>query len=103
MSARRLDQVKDWPALAAECGFRVRQIAQNRRVSEQTLRRYFHERFQKSPKQCLDEWFEKTALEKLARGDKVSDVAKSFQMWPANFRKLLQRIESERVKQKPGG
>lgn len=51
--ASRLDTVTDWSKLAADAKFRVTKLAKGCGVSERQLRRYFLDRFGKSPRQWI--------------------------------------------------
>lgn len=51
--ASRLDTVADWSKLAGDAKFRVTKLAKDCGVSERQLRRYFLERFGKSPRQWM--------------------------------------------------
>lgn len=73
--ASRLDYVGDWTKSAADAKFRVTKLAKNCGVSERQLRRYFVERFGKSPR----EWIAIVRLGKaqalLASGKTVKEIA----------------------------
>lgn len=51
--ASRLDCINDWSKLAADAKFRVTKLAKGCGVSERQLRRYFLERFGKSPREWI--------------------------------------------------
>jgi transcriptional regulator GlxA family with amidase domain len=49
-----LDEISDWEALARENNFRVSRLAQSTGVCQRQLERYFHHKFQLSPRNWLE-------------------------------------------------
>ena len=64
----RLNRVKDWPAVATKAGFKIGNIAREKKVSVRNLHRFIRGRFGKSPKQWIDELRVAHAAAELARG-----------------------------------
>jgi AraC-like DNA-binding protein len=68
----RLDRVKDWPAVARQAHFQLRQLALMLKASERNIRRYIWKRFKKRKKratQWLDELRAADAERELKRGE----------------------------------
>ena len=91
--SRRLQRVTDWAAVAADCGYRIQQIAHKYRVSERTVHRYIRRRFKTKPKRWLDELRAQVAAQQLADGESIKNVAKHCKFaQPQNFTKFFKRV-----------
>ena len=73
--ASRLDCIADWSKLAADAKFRVTNLAKDCGVSERQLRRYFLQRFGKSPREWMADARLGKALAMLATGKTVKEIA----------------------------
>jgi AraC-like DNA-binding protein len=71
----RLDHIKDWKTLAAQCGYSLQSIAQACGMSRQQLRRYFKQHLQVNPKQWLDMLRWADACARLRRGEPIKSVS----------------------------
>ena len=71
----RLDQIKDWEALAKEAWYCAIKLARIRRVSERQLRRYFQERMHMTPHKWLHELRMRRAFELVRDKTPIKEVA----------------------------
>ena len=89
----RLDQVRDWPALAKTAKYQLKALARISKVSERQLRRYLWERFQKAPKHLLDAWRAEVARQDLDRGELVKAASNSACFSSSsNFNRFYKRV-----------
>ena len=74
----RLDRIRDWNALAAECHYQLEAMARKSVVSQRTLRRYFQKKLGTRPKTWLDIVRVKGVAEHISQGDLVKTAAADF-------------------------
>jgi len=89
----RLDRIRDWEKLAAECDYCAKKLAVRCRVSRQHLRRYFEEQFHVAPKTWLDDLRVRAAKARLKNGDAVKEVSADCHFrQPAAFTRFFKRL-----------
>lgn len=71
----RLDRIKDWKPLAAQCGYSLQAIAHACGMSRQHLRRYFQQHLAVNPKQWLDTLRWADACARLKHGEPIKSIA----------------------------
>jgi len=89
----RLDQVKDWPAVATKAGFKIGSIAKQKNISVRNLRRFIRGRFGKSPKRWIDELRAAHAAAQLAEGQsaKATTIAVKY-AHESSFCRFFKRV-----------
>jgi AraC-like DNA-binding protein len=96
MSNRRLKLVRNWPAVAAECGYQLQEIARKFGVSDRTVRRHIQTRFDAKPKEWLNELRARVAVQQLAKGESVKNVSKACHFaQTSSFTKFFKRMKGE--------
>jgi len=90
----RLDRRSDWEKLAAQCDYRVEELARVCKVSRRQLYRFFLLRFGKNPKQWLSDVRAKAAAQDIARGELMKTVSSNLKFKdPANFTRFYKRLQ----------
>jgi AraC-like DNA-binding protein len=101
MGSRRLDQVKNWPAVAAECKYQLQIIAAKFSVSDRTLRRYIQRRFGTKAKHWIDGLRAQVAAQKLREGESVKKVASETELTEPGFSRFFKRVKGVPPKKFP--
>jgi AraC-like DNA-binding protein len=80
--------------LAAQCDYRVEQMARRCKVSRRQLLRFFREHYGQSTKHWLDERRARAAAQEIARGELVKTAASDLKFTKASsFTRFFKRVE----------
>jgi transcriptional regulator GlxA family with amidase domain len=89
----RLDGIMDWTRAGRKAGFRVDRLSQLTGVSAREIERYFHARFNVSPKLWLDQLRMKDAHRLLRCSASIKEVAGQLGFEkPQDFARAFKRI-----------
>ena len=90
----RLDRKRGWERLAAQCDYRVEEMARRCHVSTRQLERHFLAVFKTTPKRWLDELKAHAALLEMARGESVKATATGLKFKHASsFTRFFKRVK----------
>src|SRR5688572_16083161 len=88
----RLDRRSDWEKLAAQCSYRVEEMARRCKISPRQLQRHFLVLFGQTPKHWLDELRARAAADEILRGELVKTASGDFCFKQAShFTKFFKR------------
>jgi len=91
----RLHRIKDWPHLARDAMYEVRNLALLVNSSPRQLQRYFAEHFHEKPKRWMDRQRMAAAQRLLQNGDAIKDVATELKFKHSqNFTRTYKRLNN---------
>lgn len=90
----RLDRKRGWERLAAQCDYRVDEMARRCQVSTRQLERHFLAVFKTTPKRWIDEVKAHAALQEMMRGESVKATATGLKFKHASsFTRFFKRVK----------